>query len=469
MAGWSVGAPGDWGGTVSARRADAPRRATPTPRDVHHSIGVIAETLTSGHDDRALRIARGLGPDALGAVAGLPSAQARVREALAVAETLFVGGCTRDASTWCAAAEWSASEAGAPELLVEAQGLRAAILAVSGESMEAEGVIAETRRVLRDLEPAAAGVVSWPLILAEATTVMNRRTGRDVRPLIDEARDLDPALDWIAPGLVRLLETMQHMLHGERRQVVDASEGCRGSGSPGCPRYLRDVILSHTARSYVVLGDPGRALDLLAEAASPGDHPVCLSVDRASAYLAAGRPAEALACTESCVRSPEHMQRPLRALHVRRAIALEMQGRPAAADREFARSWYSAIVTGSVRPVVGVPEKEYRALEARFRERHPDVVDTLADYAVFAEAVHPVEGVGDLGMLGQREREVGGLLVGGGTSAQIAATLGISVNTVKTHTRAIYAKLGVHTRTAAVDELRRLGLGARESSGEGRR
>jgi DNA-binding CsgD family transcriptional regulator len=122
-----------------------------------------------------------------------------------------------------------------------------------------------------------------------------------------------------------------------------------------------------------------------------------------------------------------------------------------------------------VRPVVGVPEKEYRALEARFRERHPDVVDTLADYAVFAEAVHPVEGVGDLGMLGQREREVGGLLVGGGTSAQIAATLGISVNTVKTHMRAIYAKLGVHTRTAAVDELRRLGLGARESSGEGRR
>jgi len=446
----------------------ATRCAAPTPRNFQHSIGAIAEALTSGQDDRALRIAQGLGPDALGAVAELTSAEVRVRAALAVAETFFVGGHTRDASTWCAAAEWSATEASVPEFLVEVQGLRAAILAVSGESMEAEGILAEARRALRDLDPAVAGVVSWPLILAEATTVMNRRTGRDVRSLVDEARDLDPALDWIAPGLVQLLETMQHMLHGERRQVVEASEEYRRSGAPGCPRYLHDVILSHTARSYVVLGDPGRALDLLADAASPGDHPVCLSVDRASAYLVAGRPAEALACTERCVRSPEHMQRPLRALHVRRAIALEMQGRHVAADREFARSWYSAIVTGSVRPVVGVPEREYRTLEARFREAHPDIVDTMADYAVFASAVHPVEAVGGLGMLGQREREIGGLLMGGGTSAQIAAALGISVNTVKTHRKAIYTKLGVHTRAEAVDELRRLGLGTRKRDEEGR-
>ncbi len=41
---------------------------------------------------------------------------------------------------------------------------------------------------------------------------------------------------------------------------------------------------------------------------------------------------------------------------------------------------------------------------------------------------------------------------------EIASELVASVNTIRTHTRRMYAKLGVHTRAQAVDRARELGL-----------
>ena len=44
------------------------------------------------------------------------------------------------------------------------------------------------------------------------------------------------------------------------------------------------------------------------------------------------------------------------------------------------------------------------------------------------------------------------------TAHEIASELFLSVNTVGTHTRHLYAKLGVHNRRQAVDRARALGL-----------
>lgn len=56
------------------------------------------------------------------------------------------------------------------------------------------------------------------------------------------------------------------------------------------------------------------------------------------------------------------------------------------------------------------------------------------------------------------ERQVLARLPSGRTAGDIAADLGISVNTVKTHLRGIYGKLQAHSRTEALERARRLGL-----------
>ncbi|HVV31031.1 MAG TPA: response regulator transcription factor, partial [Mycobacteriales bacterium] len=65
---------------------------------------------------------------------------------------------------------------------------------------------------------------------------------------------------------------------------------------------------------------------------------------------------------------------------------------------------------------------------------------------------------GPLDALTGRERAVLDGLVSGRSSAQIAADLGVSTNTVRTHTNKLFHKLGVHTRLAAVSVARGAGM-----------
>ena len=56
----------------------------------------------------------------------------------------------------------------------------------------------------------------------------------------------------------------------------------------------------------------------------------------------------------------------------------------------------------------------------------------------------------DIARLSPREEEILGLLANGALYKEIAGTLGISLDTVRTHLRRIYEKFHVHTRTEAV-------------------
>jgi DNA-binding CsgD family transcriptional regulator len=60
--------------------------------------------------------------------------------------------------------------------------------------------------------------------------------------------------------------------------------------------------------------------------------------------------------------------------------------------------------------------------------------------------------------LSQREREVLQLLARGLSNKEMARTLSVSENTVKTHLANLYEKLGARRRTEAVAAARRLGL-----------
>jgi LuxR family maltose regulon positive regulatory protein len=60
--------------------------------------------------------------------------------------------------------------------------------------------------------------------------------------------------------------------------------------------------------------------------------------------------------------------------------------------------------------------------------------------------------------LSARERELLPLLAGSLSQREIGAALHLSLNTVKSHTRVLFRKLGVSSRAAAVARARELGL-----------
>ena len=71
----------------------------------------------------------------------------------------------------------------------------------------------------------------------------------------------------------------------------------------------------------------------------------------------------------------------------------------------------------------------------------------------------PVTAVGgDAGPLSDRELTVLRYLTSRLTIKEIAAEIYVSTNTVKTHVKRIYIKLGVSSRTEALAEARRLGV-----------
>lgn len=67
-------------------------------------------------------------------------------------------------------------------------------------------------------------------------------------------------------------------------------------------------------------------------------------------------------------------------------------------------------------------------------------------------------------MLTRRESAILELISRGGTYAKVAQALSISVGTVQTHVKHIYAKLSVHSRTEAIIEAQRRGLISSEPS-----
>jgi LuxR family transcriptional regulator, maltose regulon positive regulatory protein len=108
---------------------------------------------------------------------------------------------------------------------------------------------------------------------------------------------------------------------------------------------------------------------------------------------------------------------------------------------------------GVVRPLLRATPALHRYLEQRrgtFGE-HDETVDHVL-------AVAPPAIDGPIAPLTEREREVLELLPSMRSVAEIAEDLAVSANTVKTHQRAIYHKLGADNRRAAVLRARTVGL-----------
>lgn len=134
------------------------------------------------------------------------------------------------------------------------------------------------------------------------------------------------------------------------------------------------------------------------------------------------------------------------------AVAHFGLGRPRAGAETLERAVHEAAEGEIVRPFLDVPGAIalLDAYSGRFARAEAFVAQIRSNPGAHREIFRPALTDTELLVLKQ--------LPTGRTVGQIAADLGVSINTVKTHLRGIYGKLGANSRVGALDTARRSGL-----------
>jgi len=150
--------------------------------------------------------------------------------------------------------------------------------------------------------------------------------------------------------------------------------------------------------------------------------------------------------------SPNTLAEPPLLLEARAREALGDQG---AAGRVLERALDITESNGMILPFLLDPVPALLERQLRNGTAHPALIARILDLPRGAERAAP-RGLAE--QLTSSEIRVLRYLPTHLTAHDIASELFLSVNTVSTHTRHLYAKLGVHSRHEAVDRARALGL-----------
>jgi LuxR family maltose regulon positive regulatory protein len=139
------------------------------------------------------------------------------------------------------------------------------------------------------------------------------------------------------------------------------------------------------------------------------------------------------------------------------ALARNADGRAADALEHLAETVRLAEPEGSVQVVADEGAPMARLLAPLAKRRATPFLRRLLDAATTTRAVEPDQ-PGLAAPLSARELDVLRLLDSALSGADIARELSISLNTMRSHTKAIFTKLGVTSRPAAVRRAADLGL-----------
>ncbi len=175
-----------------------------------------------------------------------------------------------------------------------------------------------------------------------------------------------------------------------------------------------------------------------------------MAVAEAGLALYAHRPAVVLTVLEPVVATERLALRSRVAAWLLIAVAADRLDRPRKVDQACEQALALAATELLTRPFLDVPSAaELMArIGARFGQ-HAAVVDRIRAHRGTATGAPQLTDT-ELVVLRQ--------LPSGLTANSIAADLGVSVNTVKTHLRGIYQKLAVNARAEAITQARELGL-----------
>jgi LuxR family transcriptional regulator, maltose regulon positive regulatory protein len=296
-----------------------------------------------------------------------------------------------------------------------------------------------------------AGSLTWLGVFDEAERWLERGEGA-LRPAGDPgtALTLGHARGLLYSGQGRLgdaltafrnAEKMQAMLVGEHALMVD----------------LRARIILTQVR----MGDVADACAALETIAEQDRGRAEVRIAAAAIHLAQGGPERAVELLGPvCERSLESLIPTWAAVHalVFDAAARDQLGDTRAAEASLERALDLAEPEGLILPFTIAPVGEVLERCRRHRTAHATFVWAIRDALGGASAQPRGAPAPPLDELSEAELRVVRYLPSNLRAPEIAAELCVSTNTIRTHLRHIYGKLGAHGRAEAVARARQLGL-----------
>jgi LuxR family maltose regulon positive regulatory protein len=235
------------------------------------------------------------------------------------------------------------------------------------------------------------------------------------------------------------------------------------------PRVMR-VMRFHVVCTLVQMGDTERAEKALAEADDQERDDGYMRLALAMVRLAQDDPLAAAALARSA-STDEALAGPDRVWGVQavllEAIACDALGDAGAAERALERALDLAEPDSILLPFLLRPTPELLQRHHRRRTAHAGLVSDILDALAGSKPSRRGELERLREPLTESEVRVLRYLPTNLSQPEIAAELSLSVNTVNTHIRHLYAKLGAHRRGEAVARARDLGLLARSSRERG--
>lgn len=315
-------------------------------------------------------------------------------------------------------------------------------------------------------ESAAASTAPWTLKLAEV--LLRESQGSCTDPSFVSFSNLrsgdgpgECPFEWVIHEFDRALQCIEERQLGSASAIIEAV--WRQPNPAPIPPLLEDLLVNLQALSYVHRERFFTTVQLLNGRKSRPGHVTCIEVPRSMALLALGHARSLVWSTQECVDpGSDHHLGSLVFILMQRALAHEALGNPDVADREFSRGCHLLVEASVPQRTAKPTHSAFRGLVERLRQAEPEFYPRLlgvmeeAKGNRYAGLLTPVTPPTELPKLSYSEFNVAQWLATDLTMGEIAKKLHLSINTVKTHSRAIYSKVEARSRAEAVEKLERI-------------
>jgi LuxR family maltose regulon positive regulatory protein len=260
-----------------------------------------------------------------------------------------------------------------------------------------------------------------------------------------------------------MLELTKGMLFLARGRLQGALNSFTAAETFQCELSFRHGLIKATRLSLIFthlrLGDTAAARQAFESIPEPD----CSSGEAQTAMgaiqLAEGHPEGALETLDPVLdgSTPVRREYALIRAHLVDAVARDLTGDARGAELAIERALDLGETDASIYPFVVAAPRDLLERHARYHTAHATLLARIRDVLAGApiREREPTHAQGDLT---DAELRVLRYLPSHFPVPEISAELHLSLNTVRTHMRNIYTKMGVHTRSEAVEQARRLGL-----------